>query len=69
VKTSRKYVFLGRETRITARLVVTVPYITFWGFKKISNFASKSKSAGLWFYLQHMFVVKTRDGNGSELSM
>jgi hypothetical protein len=42
-KTDRNTVFLGRDPRTANRLSITVPYLNFYGFWKISQFCSKSK--------------------------
>jgi hypothetical protein len=40
-KTDRNWVFLGRDPHIADRLYIIVPYMSFYGFWKNSNFRSK----------------------------
>jgi hypothetical protein len=49
-KTDRNSIFLGREPRIAKLLSITVPYLNFYGFWKISHFRTKSIGVSLRFY-------------------
>jgi hypothetical protein len=49
-KTDRNSVFLGRDPRTVNRLSITVPYLNFYGFWKISHFCPKSMGVSLRFY-------------------
>jgi hypothetical protein len=48
-KTDRNSIFLGRDRHMMDRLYITVPYISFYGFWKNSNFRSKSIGVSLRF--------------------
>jgi hypothetical protein len=50
VKTDRNSIFLGRDRHILDRLYITVPYMSFYGFFKKSNFRSKFIGVSLRFY-------------------
>jgi hypothetical protein len=58
-KTDRNSVFLGRDPRIVNRWSITVPYIHFYGFWKISHFCSKSKGVAYDYTENCQFRVKT----------
>jgi hypothetical protein len=49
-KTDRNPVFLSRDPHIVNRLSITVLYLNFYGFWKISHFSSKSIGISLRFY-------------------
>jgi hypothetical protein len=49
-KTERNLVLLGRDPHIPNWYYIMVPYMSFYGFSKFSNFRSKSVGVGLLFY-------------------
>jgi hypothetical protein len=49
-KTDWNSIFLGQDPCIAKRLSITVPYLNFYGFWKISHFRSKFIGVSLRFY-------------------
>jgi hypothetical protein len=58
VKTNRNSIFFGCKAHIPDQLHIIVPYISFYGFYKFSNFGSKFKGISLWFTENRQFVAK-----------
>jgi hypothetical protein len=50
VKTDHNSLFLGRHAHIMDRLYIIVMYMSFYGYRKYSNFCSKYVGVILWFY-------------------